>query len=126
MNNHYHPRLKSCFFPVPHHSVIQLGLTHGRAVEITNPNRQAEYLISLLDGSHSLEDVMLAFFRKYPAVLKVSILSMMKRLIKYGMIEDAKIVGVQDPPHHFSQVELERYSRQISFFVYSLKDLSHH
>ncbi len=81
----------------------------GSVLEIDDPDRAVRGLITLLDGSRTVEEVERAFRERHPGS-DFDVRAAVTQFDEAGLIEDA------DAPTTLTRYELERFKRNLGFF----------
>ncbi len=104
------PRIKRALqFSVYNDRRIQLGFFEF----MDDDDRVIEFVIEMMDGTRSFNEVVAAVLLKHPSLDTRSIAEVISRFINLGLVEDA--AGA--PPPELTKRELERYSRGAEYFA---------
>ena len=105
------PKIKSVFPWYRVESNILIEAQDGLSHKIADPVGHFELLLSLLDGTRNLDNIVEEFRNKFNDVSKDDILDIISNFDDMRLLENKTT-----PPEHFDEYKLERYSRNIGFF----------
>ncbi|MFC7393985.1 HesA/MoeB/ThiF family protein [Scopulibacillus cellulosilyticus] len=90
---------------------IHIGEEDGVAGIIEDPNGSIKYLISLIDGKNTIEDITEKVLLKYPNITSQEVHEAIKSLDEEKYLEDNSI-----SPRVMGEYERERYKANLNFF----------
>lgn len=93
---------------------MSLAFHYGRerGVLLEGVDEPLLLLLSLLDGQHTFSDIVARLQARWPEVTEEDVADNLEELRQHGLIEDAAV----EPPTDLTEVDLNRYARQILFF----------
>ncbi|MGF9942858.1 ThiF family adenylyltransferase [Priestia megaterium] len=90
---------------------IHIGEEDGVAGVIEDPNGSIKYLISLINGKNSIEEIVHLVQQKYPNIKENEVLDGIKALDTEKYLEDNSL-----NPQSIGDYELERYKANLNYF----------
>lgn len=93
---------------------MSLAFHYGRerGVLLEGVDEPLLQLLSLLDGQHTFADLVARLQARWPEITVEDVADNLEQLRQHGLIEDAAVA----PPVDLTEVDLNRYARQILFF----------
>ena len=93
--------------------IFRIGTQTGYVSEFTDPDGQAQFLLSLLDGTRSYSKVLNDMTQEYEELTEEDIATFIEFLDKCLYIEDAQMIDAEK-----TRKGLERFDRNVNYFSY--------
>src|SRR4051794_4458488 len=90
---------------------IHIGEEEGVSGIIEDPNGSIKYLISLIDGENTIDDITDKVIHNYPNITSEEVHQAIKSLDDEKYLEDNSII-----PKVIGEYEKERYKANLNFF----------
>ncbi len=105
------PRLKPIHSPIrSHKGYVSIGSGTDYAVQIKDPDGSIEHLLRLLDGQHSMQEIIECMLREFPHFSQRDVEQGIRQFDEAGYLETVT------SNTSLSTTQIERYRNNINFF----------